>query len=176
MEPALADRGVCFLTGYPAALGAMARRRPGRPEVSERFEGFVAGVDSVNGYEEPTDPAEQEERLLALAERHRRSVGETLPVDPGFLDALRRGLPPCAGPRWGSTSARHAPAGERRHRGRDVPVNSSAVLLFLLSFGHMCTDIVQGALPALLPFLKERFDLSYAVTGTLLMAAHSPRP
>jgi FSR family fosmidomycin resistance protein-like MFS transporter len=51
-------------------------------------------------------------------------------------------------------------------------VNSSAALLFLLSFGHMCTDIVQGALPALLPFLKERFDLSYAVTGTLLMAAH----
>ena len=51
-------------------------------------------------------------------------------------------------------------------------MNSSAVLLFLLSFGHMCTDIVQGALPALLPFLKERFNLSYAVTGTLLMAAH----
>ena len=51
-------------------------------------------------------------------------------------------------------------------------MNSSAFLLFLLSFGHMCTDIVQGALPALLPFLKERFDLSYAVAGTLLMAAH----
>lgn len=51
-------------------------------------------------------------------------------------------------------------------------MNSPAALLFLLSFGHMCTDIVQGALPALLPFLKERFDLSYAVAGTLLMAAH----
>lgn len=51
-------------------------------------------------------------------------------------------------------------------------MNSPGVLLFVLSFGHMCTDIVQGALPALLPFLKERFDLSYAVTGTLLMAAH----
>ena len=51
-------------------------------------------------------------------------------------------------------------------------MNSPAALLFILSFGHMCTDIVQGALPALLPFLKERFDLSYAVTGTLLMAAH----
>ena len=51
-------------------------------------------------------------------------------------------------------------------------MNSPAFLLFLLSFGHMCTDIVQGALPAMLPFLKERFDLSYAVTGTLLMAAH----
>jgi elongation factor P--(R)-beta-lysine ligase len=49
VEPALAARGACFLTGYPAALGAMARRRPGRPEVSERFEGFVAGVELVNG-------------------------------------------------------------------------------------------------------------------------------
>jgi lysyl-tRNA synthetase class 2 len=97
VEPALAERGACFLTGYPTALGAMARRRPGRPEVSERFEGFVAGVELVNGYEELTDPAEQEARLVALAGRHRRSTGETLPVDPGFLDALRRGLPPCGG-------------------------------------------------------------------------------
>ena len=97
MEPALAERGACFLTGYPAALGAMARRRPGHPEVSERFEGFVAGVELVNGYEELTDPAEQEARLIALTDRHRRSTGETLAVDPGFLDALRRGLPPCAG-------------------------------------------------------------------------------
>jgi lysyl-tRNA synthetase class 2 len=97
VEPALAERGACFLTGYPAPLAAMARRRPGRPDVSERFEGFVAGVELVNGYEELTDAVEQEERLLALADRHRRSTGETLPVDPGFLDALRRGLPPCAG-------------------------------------------------------------------------------
>ena len=97
VEPALAERGACFLTGYPASLAAMARRRTGRPEVSERFEGFVAGVELVNGYEELTDPAEQEARLLALTDRHRRSTGETLPVDPGFLDALRRGLPPCAG-------------------------------------------------------------------------------
>jgi len=51
-------------------------------------------------------------------------------------------------------------------------VNSPGALLFVLSFGHMCNDIVQGSLPALLPFLKERFALSYAVTGTLLMAAH----
>jgi FSR family fosmidomycin resistance protein-like MFS transporter len=51
-------------------------------------------------------------------------------------------------------------------------VNNPSLLLFLLSFGHMCTDIVQGALPALLPYLKDRFDLSYTVTGTLLLAAH----
>ena len=97
VEPALVERGTCFLTGYPTSLGAMARRRGGRPEVSERFEGFVAGVELVNGYEELTDPVEQEARLLALADHHRRSTGEALPVDPEFLDALRLGLPPCAG-------------------------------------------------------------------------------
>jgi lysyl-tRNA synthetase class 2 len=97
IEPETASRGACFLTGYPAALGAMARRRPGRTDVAERFEGFAGGVELVNGYEELTDPAEQEERLTALAERHRLRTGQTLPLDPGFLEALRRGLPPCAG-------------------------------------------------------------------------------
>jgi lysyl-tRNA synthetase class 2 len=97
VEPAAAARGACFLTGYPAALGAMARRRPGRPEMAERFEGFAGGVELVNGYEELTDAGEQEERLAMVAERHRRGTGQELPVDPGFLEALRRGLPPCAG-------------------------------------------------------------------------------
>jgi lysyl-tRNA synthetase class 2 len=97
VEPAAASRGTCFLTGYPAALGAMARRRAGQPEVAERFEGFAGGVELVNGYEELTDPAEQEERLALLSERHRQRTGQELPVDPGFLEALRRGLPACAG-------------------------------------------------------------------------------
>jgi len=51
-------------------------------------------------------------------------------------------------------------------------MNNPSILLFLLSFGHMCTDIVQGALPALLPYLKDRYSLSYTVAGTLLLAAH----
>jgi FSR family fosmidomycin resistance protein-like MFS transporter len=51
-------------------------------------------------------------------------------------------------------------------------MNAGSHLLFLLSFGHMCTDIVQGAIPALLPFLKDRYGLSYAVTGSLLLATH----
>ncbi len=51
-------------------------------------------------------------------------------------------------------------------------MNANTRLLFLLSFGHMCNDIVQGAIPALLPYLKDRFALSYAVTGSLLLAAH----
>jgi FSR family fosmidomycin resistance protein-like MFS transporter len=51
-------------------------------------------------------------------------------------------------------------------------MNNGPLLLFLLSFGHLCTDLVQGALPALLPYLKDRFTLSYTATGTILLAAH----
>ncbi len=45
-------------------------------------------------------------------------------------------------------------------------------MLLLLSLGHLITDIYQGALPAVLPFLKERLALSYTVAGFILMAAN----
>ncbi|MCL4503330.1 MAG: MFS transporter [Deltaproteobacteria bacterium] len=44
-------------------------------------------------------------------------------------------------------------------------------ILLVLSFGHLVTDIYQGALPAILPFLKTRLSLSYAMAGVILMAA-----
>ena len=44
-------------------------------------------------------------------------------------------------------------------------------VLLVLSFGHLVTDIYQGALPALLPFLKARLSLSYALAGAILMMA-----
>ncbi len=45
-------------------------------------------------------------------------------------------------------------------------------ILLLLSFGHLVTDIYQGALPAILPFLKAKLSLSYTMAGVLLMAAN----
>ncbi len=97
IEPALAEKGGIFLTGFPAALAGMARRRREETDISERFEGYVAGIELVNGYEELTDPREQEERIAELSARHERQTGVRLPVDPDFLDALRAGLPPCSG-------------------------------------------------------------------------------
>src|SRR5262245_46765100 len=40
-----------------------------------------------------------------------------------------------------------------------------------LSSGHFATDFANGALPALLPFLVDRFDLSYALAGGLMLAS-----
>ncbi len=97
VEPALAGMGAVFLTGFPAALAGMAKRRRDDPHIAERFEGYVGGIELVNGYEELTDPREQEERIRELSARHERQTGVHLPVDPEFLGALRAGLPPCSG-------------------------------------------------------------------------------
>lgn len=40
-----------------------------------------------------------------------------------------------------------------------------------LSSGHLATDLAQGALAALLPFLVTRFDLTYAMAAALVLAA-----
>jgi FSR family fosmidomycin resistance protein-like MFS transporter len=40
-----------------------------------------------------------------------------------------------------------------------------------LSLGHMFTDIAQGSIPALLPFLISRDHLSYAAASALILAA-----
>ncbi|NTV43074.1 MAG: MFS transporter [Syntrophobacteraceae bacterium] len=45
-------------------------------------------------------------------------------------------------------------------------------VLLLLSLGHMVVDIYQGALPAVLPFIKENLDLSYTITGVILIVAN----
>ena len=45
-------------------------------------------------------------------------------------------------------------------------------VLTMLSAGHFVTDVNQGALPALLPFFKEALNLSYTMSGTILLATN----
>jgi lysyl-tRNA synthetase class 2 len=97
VEPRLAGLGAVFLLDWPAPAGALARRKAGRPGVCERVELSLDGLEICNGFSELTDAVEQEERFRRdNAERARRGK-EAYPVDERFLDALRSGLPPCAG-------------------------------------------------------------------------------
>lgn len=43
----------------------------------------------------------------------------------------------------------------------------------LLSSGHLATDFAGGTLPALLPFLKDRFSLSYTAVGGVILASQA---
>ncbi|MCL4425051.1 MAG: MFS transporter [Firmicutes bacterium] len=52
------------------------------------------------------------------------------------------------------------------------PEKPNLGLLLLLSFAHAITDINQGSVPALLPFIKEMYQLSYAAAGSILLVAN----
>lgn len=45
-------------------------------------------------------------------------------------------------------------------------------VLMLLAWGHLVTDMAQGALPALLPVLKQVFALNYAQTSLLVLVSN----
>lgn len=53
-----------------------------------------------------------------------------------------------------------------------VSEKPDAKLLALLALGHLVVDISQGALPAILPFLREALHLSYAAAGAIILAAN----
>jgi lysyl-tRNA synthetase class 2 len=97
VEPKLAELDhAVFLTEYPASQASLARKKPGAPEVAERFELYVAGVELCNGFGELTDPIEQRARM----EHDRRLRAQrglpNYPIDEKFLEALGK-VPPSGG-------------------------------------------------------------------------------
>ncbi len=45
-------------------------------------------------------------------------------------------------------------------------------ILAFLSYGHLATDLAQGAVPALLPLFKVRYHLSYTDVGIIVLMAN----
>jgi lysyl-tRNA synthetase class 2 len=97
VEPAFPKGNPMVLMDYPIEAGALARRKPGRPEVAERWELYIGGLELANAFSELTDADEQEERFEICTRRRNDAGRETYPRDDEFLAALRRGLPPAAG-------------------------------------------------------------------------------
>ena len=98
IEPVIGRAHPTFLTHWPAAQAALARRDPHDPRVAERFELFVCGVELANAFVELTDAAEQRARFEADRTRRRSITGaEDWPLDEDFLAALAHGMPPSAG-------------------------------------------------------------------------------
>jgi lysyl-tRNA synthetase class 2 len=98
VEPHLGRARPTFLTHWPAAQAALARRDPADPRVAERFELFVCGIELANAFVELTDAAEQRSRFMAdRARRHAINGAPDWPLDEDFLTALAHGMPPAAG-------------------------------------------------------------------------------
>lgn len=88
VEPRLGEGRLTALDRYPAAEAALARRLPGDPRLSERFELYACGVELANGFGELTDAAEQRRRFRIEMDEKSRIYGERYPIDEDFLAAL----------------------------------------------------------------------------------------
>jgi lysyl-tRNA synthetase class 2 len=97
IEPQIGRDQPTFLTHWPSAQAALARRDPADPRVAERFELFVCGIELANAFVELTDADEQRTRFLEDRARRHAISGEDWPLDEDFLAALAHGMPPSAG-------------------------------------------------------------------------------
>ena len=114
VEPHLGRAHPTFLTHWPTAQAALARRDPADPRVALRFELFLCGMELANAFEELTDAAEQRARFLDDRARRHGLYGPDWPMDEDFLDALAHGMPPASGIAMGFDRLAMAAAGADR--------------------------------------------------------------
>jgi len=53
--------GPVFVTDYPASICPLTKRKRDNPDIAERFELFINGMELANAYTELNDPDLQEE-------------------------------------------------------------------------------------------------------------------
>ncbi len=86
-----------FITGYPAETSPLARRNDDNPDITDRFELFVAGRELANGFSELNDPDDQAERFQQQMVEKAAGNEESMPYDADYITALEYGMPPTAG-------------------------------------------------------------------------------
>ena len=80
-----------FIMDYPREISPLTKSKPSKPEVVERFELFIGGLEVANAYTELNDPTEQ-------LRRHEEQVAATGGMlDEDFVLAMEHGMPPTGG-------------------------------------------------------------------------------
>jgi lysyl-tRNA synthetase class 2 len=87
---------------YPREVSPLTKRHRDDPDLVERFEPMVCGMEIGNAYSELSDPVEQYERFVE--QRGLGTIGadddatvESHPIDMDFVEAMGCGMPPTGG-------------------------------------------------------------------------------
>jgi lysyl-tRNA synthetase class 2 len=96
IEPRLGIDRPTFIYDYPAKLAALAKIKKSDPNVAERFELYIGGLELANGFSELTDAREQRQRFEEALELRAAKNWASYPLPKKFLATLEH-LPPCAG-------------------------------------------------------------------------------
>lgn len=96
IEPLLAG-SLVVVRNYPVTQAALARVAEDDPQTAERFELMVDGLELANGYGELLD-ADEFALRMTQSNRHRLRMRRVpLETPAQLVEAMRNGLPRCAG-------------------------------------------------------------------------------
>ena len=94
-EPNLIDP--TFIIEYPTELSPLSKQSPADPRFVERFELYIAKMETANGFSELNDPLEQRRRFEQQMAQRERGDDEAMVMDEDYIRALSYGMPPTAG-------------------------------------------------------------------------------
>ena len=86
-----------FITEHPLETSPFAKKCPHDPRFVERFEGFIAGMETSNAFSELNDPDDQRARFLQHVADGEAGDEEAHVMDEDFLEAMEYGMPPTGG-------------------------------------------------------------------------------
>jgi lysyl-tRNA synthetase class 2 len=86
-----------FVTDYPSVYSPLSKVKFAQPEIAERFELYINGMEIGNAYSELNDPELQRVRFAQQMEAKKKGDDEVMPYDSDFIFALEQGLPPTGG-------------------------------------------------------------------------------
>ncbi|MEA3310674.1 MAG: lysine--tRNA ligase [candidate division WOR-3 bacterium] len=86
-------QGPAFVADHPRIISPLAKVHRNNPQLVERFEPVIAGVEFGNAFSELNDPLEQRKRFEEQTARHE----EFSVMDEDFLQVLEQGMPPTGG-------------------------------------------------------------------------------
>ena len=89
-------KGPVFVIDYPASICPLTKRKTDNPQLAERFELFINGMELANAYTELNDPDLQEELFRTQLEGQAEE-DSMAKMDHDFVEALRNGMPPAGG-------------------------------------------------------------------------------
>lgn len=86
-----------FVMDHPKDISPLAKSHRDKPDLTERFELFIAGEEICNAFSELNDPIDQRERFENQIKLREAGDDETHPLDEDYIRALEYGMPPTGG-------------------------------------------------------------------------------